>query len=802
MTAKWVAWVAVVVGGAAVAASAQTIPPEVYSVMPHGVERGKTITLTLEGRNLAGTRALLFDSPAISAKFVSARDLPEEKRVIRPGVDLGAEVAQGMKQEAKIEVAVAKDAEPGIHWFRVQTPLGSSNLIALDIGELPEIEAKEMSGEEAQTVALPATLVGALGSPGRVDAFQFRGRAGEELVFETVASELGSQLRSVLTLGDSTGKTLARVGDYQRRPDAVLTAKLPADGKYTISITDLEKRGGAGFFYRLNAGPLPYVTEVFPLGGRSGKPFEVEVKGENLGGVHKIAVTPPDHADGWQTVTMRVQTPQGPAFNKIRLAVNTPPELEETEPNDSPDHGQSIPVPVTINGHIFKSSGPADEDYFRFRAQKGEHLVAEVAASRLGSPLDSVIEILDAKGGEIPNARARAVAETTLTLGNRDSKTSNLRLTSVSGIRVNDYLMMGDELVQLMFVPDQPDIDPVVKNFAGERLALFNTSPEAHTADSSVYKVQLLKPGEEMPPNGLPIFTLTYRNDDGGPGFAEDSRLDFNAPEDGEYLLHIKDVRGSQGPDFAYRLTLRGVSPDFRLTASLANPNVPRGGRVPVAVTADRTAGYQGPIEVEVKGLPPGVAAAPAVIPEGQDSTIVVLVAAADAPENPMPGAPFEVVGKASLAGRELVRVADPDRPLRLVSLMPAPDLVVSAEPKEIVLEPGQEVPLTIKCDRRNGFAGRVPYQIANLPPSVVVADIGFTGGFVTEKESSRTVRLRAADWAEALEQPIYVVGQVESNATTAHVSTPVVLKIAPKKQSAKATPAASAAELPSGAPH
>ena len=103
--------------------------------------------------------------------------------------------------------------------------------------------------------------------------------------------------------------------------------------------------------------------------------------------------------------------------------------------------------------------------------------------------------------------------------------------------------MMGDELVQLMFVPDQPDIDPVVKNFAGERLALFNTTPEAHTADSSVYKVQLLKPGEEMPPNGLPIFTLTYRNDDGGPGFAEDSRLDFNAPEDGEYLLHIKDVR-------------------------------------------------------------------------------------------------------------------------------------------------------------------------------------------------------------------------------------------------------------------
>ena len=315
----------------AVAANAQTIPPMVYSVSPRGVERGKTATLTLEGRNLAGTRAVLFDSPAISAKFVSVRDLAEEKRVIRPGVDLGAEVAQGTKQEGKVEVTVAKDAEPGIHWFRVQTPLGSSNLVAFDIGELPEIEAKEANTEQAQTVELPATLVGAIAWPGRVDAYQFQGKAGEELVFETVASELGSQLRSILSLRDSNGKILAHAGEYQRRADAVLTAKLPADGTYTVSITDLQKRGGGGFFYRLNAGPLPYVTGVFPLGGRFGKAFDVRLTGVNLGGLNKVTVTPTERADSRHTVSLRVQTPAGPTLNKIRVAITNPPEMEEKE---------------------------------------------------------------------------------------------------------------------------------------------------------------------------------------------------------------------------------------------------------------------------------------------------------------------------------------------------------------------------------------------------------------------------------------------------------------------------------------
>ena len=69
-----------------------------------------------------------------------------------------------------------------------------------------------------------------------------------------------------------------------------------------------------------------------------------------------------------------------------------------------------------------KNGGAADEDYFRFHARKGENLTIDVAAARLGSPLDSVIEVLDAQGKSIPRATVRCLNETYVTLSDKDSR--------------------------------------------------------------------------------------------------------------------------------------------------------------------------------------------------------------------------------------------------------------------------------------------------------------------------------------------------------------------------------------------
>jgi hypothetical protein len=655
-------------------------------------------------------------------------------------------------------------------------------VIAID--SLPEVHTREKSPEgtaaQPQRVELPATLVGTIAAPGDEHNYSFEGKAGEEFVFQVVASRLDSKLQSLLVLRDSSGKQLAEAGQNENSPDAVLSYKLPEQGVYIIAVADREKGGGTDHFYRVNAGPLPYITGVFPLGVRAGAPAQVAVSGVNLE-AHQVDVHTPKRADGWTTLPLEMKSGQASSLNKVMLAVGNEPEILEREPNDTPTHAQMVSMPVTMNGHIdasTKAGGKSDEDYFRFHAKKGQSLGIQVAAARLGSPLDSVIEVLDAQGNPIPRATVRCQNQTTTTLADRDSRTTGMRLVSTSGLHEGDYLMIGDELDRIAVIPDQPDADIETEGAGGIRIAFLGTSPDVHAINTPVYRAEILHAGTKFPPNGLPVFHLTWRNDDGGPEYGADSKLDFVAPEDGDYILHLKDVRDLQGPDYAYRLTIRDAYPDYRLAADPENPNIPRGGSIPISVIADRAPGYQGPIEIEVLDLPPGVAAGRAMIPAGQNSTVVVLSAGQKASVG-MLASPIRIAGHASVAGRDLVRVANAGATLQLASVIPPPDVLVTAEPTQLAIQPGKSVTVTLKVDRQNGFKGRVPCSVENLPPGIRVVNVGLNGVLVTEAQSSRTFTLRAEDWAKPITQPVYVVGRVESNSPTMHPSAPILLQVA-----------------------
>lgn len=432
------------------AADEPIIPPSVDKVWPAGMVRGTTATFTLDGRNLSGATDVLFDAPGITGKVTQITDVPEKVTGPRAGVDLGAQVARGKKQTAKLEIAAAIDVEPGIHSFRVHTPLGTSNIAVFEVGSLPEVSLEKTAADSPappESVRLPATLVGTIRAPGDADIVRFEGTEGEELIFQVIASRLGSELQSLLVLRDATGTILAQAGENDNKPDAVLTTKLPAAGEYTLSITDREKGGGSDHFYRVNAGPLPYITSVFPLGVRAGQAGKVTVSGINLGNISEVSVDSPKKADGWTTTPLEVKMGSGPSMNKITLAVGSEPEILEQEPNSTPTQAQAVSMPITVNGHIdggVKNGGVPDEDYFRFHAAQGEHLTIEVAAAQLGSPLDSEIDVLDAQGNAIPRATIRCQNQTTTTLSDRDSRTEGIRLVSATGIHEGDYLMVGD----------------------------------------------------------------------------------------------------------------------------------------------------------------------------------------------------------------------------------------------------------------------------------------------------------------------------------------------------------------------
>jgi len=467
------------------------IPPSVTAISPAGMQRGTVSNFTLEGRNLSDATEILFDAPGMIGKISEIKDVPEKIEPPKAGEDLGAQVPLGRKQTAALAITVAKDAIPGIHRFRIKTPLGTTNTAAVAIGALPEIKAHSAATMDSPSgpvwVTLPATLIGEIASPGDKDEYKFSAKSGYEAVFQVQASRLGSSLKSMLVLRNSSGQIVAESGNNETTPDAALHCQLSNDGEYTLSITDRNHEGGRNYFYRVDAGPLPYITSFFPLGVRAGKSSDISVKGFNLGSAREVKVEAPDSSDGWNLIALAVNGIH--PVNEPKLAVGSEPEVLEQEPNNSITQAQVLTLPITVNGHIdggVQASGTPDEDYFRFHGNKGQQLSIDVAAARLGSALDSVIEVLDARGNPIPRATIRCLNQTTTTLSDRDSRSLGIRLVSTSGLREGDYLMIGDELNRIDFIPDQPDYDTNMKGIDDLRLAYLGTSPDVHAVNTPV----------------------------------------------------------------------------------------------------------------------------------------------------------------------------------------------------------------------------------------------------------------------------------------------------------------------------
>ena len=114
--------------------------------------------------------------------------------------------------------------------------------------------------------------------PGDVDRFAFKARKGKRLVAAASARDLIPYLadavpgwfQAALTLYDPNGNEVAYADDYRFRPDPVLFYEVPADGQYVLEIQDAIYRGREDFVYRITLGELPFVTGIFPLGGRPG----------------------------------------------------------------------------------------------------------------------------------------------------------------------------------------------------------------------------------------------------------------------------------------------------------------------------------------------------------------------------------------------------------------------------------------------------------------------------------------------------------------------------------------------------
>lgn len=318
---------------------------------------------------------------------------------------------------ALVEVTIAPDAEPGEREIRLVTLRGVSNPLPFHVGQVPEVSRKPMLtasqqvlGKESQAlrkrppgdgqerITVPCTVNGQTAS-GEVHRYRFEARKGQRLVISTlgrqlvpfIADAVPGWFQPVLALYDADGKEVAYDDDFRFKPDPTIYYEVPQDGEYAFTIHDSLYRGREDFVYRITIGELPFITSIFPLGGRVGDAVKPEIKGWNLRGV-KLDPLAADAGPGVHCLAAR-----GKEFvsNRVPFAQDTLPEALEQEPNNSPGAAQKVTLPVILNGRINR---PDDWDVFQFAGKSNDLVVAEVYARRLDSPLDSMVKLSDAAG--------------------------------------------------------------------------------------------------------------------------------------------------------------------------------------------------------------------------------------------------------------------------------------------------------------------------------------------------------------------------------------------------------------------
>jgi hypothetical protein len=175
------------------------------------------------------------------------------------------------------------------------------------------------------------------------------------------------------------------------------------------------------------------------------------------------------------------------------------------------------------------------------------------------------------------------------------------------------------------------------------------------------------------------------------------------------------------------------------------------------------------------------------VIAAGQVSTTITLSADSSADLNA--AVPLKAMGHASVGGATIVRVANPEDHLKLISLMPRADILMTTETKEVTIEPGGSAQITVSIARQGDFRGRVPVEVRNLPPRVRVLDVGLNGVLLNEDESKRSFTIDALPNAEPVDQLIYVSGAIETRSGQQNsYASPVAIRLHVKAKTAVAS--------------
>lgn len=687
--------------------------PRLNSLSPAGGQSGSNVEVRFSGARFDAAPEILFTEPGIQSRLESART-----------------------NQVRAILSLAPDCRLGEHQLRIRTAGGLTELRTFWVGSFTNIAEIETNNSiaQAQVIQSGVTINGACGGDD-TDVFRIDAKKGDRISAEIEGIRLGrAMLDTRLTIRDAEKKVLASADDTSLlAQDPFVSIIAPNEGAYYVELHDSTYSGSGGADYRLHIGANPRPSIVYPLGGKAGAATTFTFIGDAAGNFSQTNRLPAAASEKYGLFAEQKNI-SAPSPNWIRVS-----DFEnqlESETNDTRETATvySGELPVAFNGIIGSKS---DVDWFKFTAKKGAALDVNVYARRLRSPLDSVLQITDAKGGSLAVNEDAAGADSVLKW--------NVPADGDYFVKVTDQFGNGgpDHVYRVEITPQQPaialNIPQVARNDSqtrqyitvprGNRFATMISAKRANAPGPIRFSVDGLPPGVKLESETLPAALeqqpLVFVAAPDAPVGGRYVDLVAKPEETGKTALssYRHEVEFISGPNntFYYNTTepqlYVAVCEEAPFTIRIEEPKVPivQYGALDLKIIAERRPGFDEPINVRMMWNPPGVSSQPDItIPKGTNTAVYQLNARADAQVNKWKIAVLASTGS-DRNGSTFVSSA-------LTPIVVAEPFVVGAM-HPVMVSPGQETNLVCKLDQKKPFEGKAKLRLLGLPEGITASD-------------------------------------------------------------------------------
>lgn len=700
-------------------------PPHVSYIFPAGGQRGTTVKFKVGGHYLHESCPFEMHGPGIEA----TERIKRCETVWFEGPFVPKPFSQQKEDYPKDyagRVKIAADAPPGVRYWYTSTSQGVTPAMKFVVGELPELLEEEIDGDPMPaSVTLPVTINGRIFPREDIDIWTFKAEAGEIITCEVCAARIGSPLDSRLEVRGPSGRHIAEDDDSLGR-DSRLRFTVPRDGTYRVSVCDVNFGGLQHYVYRLTITDGPYLQSVFPLGGRRGSTTNLDVSGAYMPTEPVAARLPSDQ--GSHTLFHANVSQQ--KSNSYVLEMDDLPEYVEEEPLPAKSGNRKVALPAVLNGRI---SRPGDVDLWTFDVKEGQEYIFDLRAGRLGSPLDSVLTLLDSESNHLATADD-------IEKGQTDSKLLwQVPADGTYSVQVEDRLPSrgGDRFAYRLKVspPEtRPDFQlllpasslilergrDVKLKVTAERHGGFH-GPIELTFDGLPDHVVVT---ENMIPEGKNETEINLRAGDAAQIQAAFVKLNGKATIGEAEIVRRGIQKANLGEPDIDRIFLGIAMPTpFRFTAQFETNYAGRGSVHLREYTLER-GGFEGPLEISMADRQvrhaQGIAGPKIVVPPGATRFIYPLSLSTFLEIGRTTRTNIMAVGVVEDAdgSRHKVCYTTPEVIEQIVTLTEAGRLDVTAQRSSVRAEAGRIAPVTIDVSRAEGLDGPVRVGL-KVPPHI-----------------------------------------------------------------------------------